>query len=134
GEAKREFEEQTKVLSGQRSRRRLVGLEQQVIGRRPVVGNQWQRDHTGAREAAKRIGLVGPVHVSWPRGVTPGHVLGALVIGANSRHGLSNVSGQAHGLGSMASGLSLTSGAHTGKAAVDGRTDPGEDRSLPYGC
>ena len=74
-------------------------MEQRVIGRRAVVGNHWQLDHTGTREAAKRIGLVSPVHVTWPWGVTPGHVLGALVVGAHPRHGVSNardVTGRAH--------------------------------------
>jgi hypothetical protein len=61
--------------------------------------NQWQLDHTGTREAAKGIGLVSPVQVTWPRGITLGHVLGALVVGPHSRHGVSNtrdVTGRAH--------------------------------------
>src|SRR4030095_13949316 len=90
GEPKREFEEQAKALSGQRPRRSLSRMEQRVIRRRAVVGNQWQLDHTGAREAAKRIRLVSPVHVTWPWGVTLGHVLGVPVVVAHPCHGVGN--------------------------------------------
>src|SRR4030095_15605412 len=103
-------------------------MEQRVIGRRAVVGNQWQLDHTGTREAAKRIRLVSPVHVTWPGGVTLGHVLGVPVVGAHPCHGVSNardVTGRAHSARVHGIRAVRSPPAHTGNTAVGSMMVPG---------